>query len=173
MKKLIFAAISLLAVFAWTSSIANKMESTLPTKGLMYVQTAAAADITAIPNQSNTYKLTLKTVNPYVTYFADSPSRVTGMLPTEDFVNFWAPGKHNFSETAPNASLVAYSKTLVNNKHMIQSAIRLTHPEYDAKTQTLTYIFHCLPGKENVRLPDLAKYTQVALFVDPCITCTF
>jgi len=49
--------------------------------------------------------LTLQELAPTTLFFSDRPDRVTGHIPTEEFVESWGQGKNSFAEDPPNAVL--------------------------------------------------------------------
>jgi hypothetical protein len=50
-------------------------------------------------------KLTLEDLAPTTLFFSDRPDRVTGHIPTEEFVQSWDQGKNSFAADPPNAVL--------------------------------------------------------------------
>jgi hypothetical protein len=50
-------------------------------------------------------KLTLEHLAPTTLFFSDRPDRVTGHIPTEEFVQSWDQGKNSFAADPPNAVL--------------------------------------------------------------------
>jgi len=82
---------------------------------------AGAAEIEALFAQSATgmsYKegrLTLSGISPTTLMFSDRPQRVTGHLPTEEFLDSWGEGEDSFADDPPNAVLSTFSKDEVND----------------------------------------------------------
>lgn len=133
----------------------------------LLVQIAHSAEIKAVPNQRNTYELTLKGVSPYVTYFANRPMRVSGAISNVKFTNNWSKA---FKKDAPNADLVGVEDSLLHPKYLNYS-IELTHMEYNATGKTFHYTVHLLSGN-NKTLPAKLKLNNAALFIDGfCLTC--
>lgn len=164
--------LSLLILFYGSLAFATITKTNSNQPEFLFVQTAGSAIVSAVPNKKNTYILILKNVNPYVTYFTERPNRIAGLMPLEEFLKYWQEGKNNFSKNIPNASLVAYHKKKFKGKQLVQHVIELTAPTYNANKKTVTYIIHDLGGDGNT-LPMLARYSQIALFVDQaCMSCT-
>lgn len=84
-------------------------------------QIAAAEEIDALFAQSAagmSYKdgrLTLNGIGPTTLMFSDRPQRVTGHVPTEEFLDSWGDGDNSFAEDPPNAVLSIFSEDEVND----------------------------------------------------------
>jgi len=60
-------------------------------------------------------RLTLSGVAPTTLMFSDRPKRVTGHLPTEEFLDSWGDGQDSFADDPPNAVLSIFSEEEVND----------------------------------------------------------
>jgi len=60
-------------------------------------------------------RLILKGIAPTTLMFADRPQRVTGHIPTEDFLDSWGEGDDSFADDPPNAVLSTFSDQEVND----------------------------------------------------------
>jgi hypothetical protein len=84
-------------------------------------QAAQADEIEALFVQSAagmTYengRLTLIDVAPTTLMFSDRPQRVTGHIPTEEFLDSWGDGDDSFADDPPNAVLSTFSEEEVND----------------------------------------------------------
>ena len=84
-------------------------------------QTAQADEIEALFVQSaggmayHDGRLTLNGVAPTTLMFSDRPQRVTGHVPTEEFLDSWGDGDDSFADDPPNAVLSTFSEDEVND----------------------------------------------------------
>jgi hypothetical protein len=84
-------------------------------------QVASADEIEALFVQSaagmayENGRLTLLGVAPTTLMFADRPQRVTGHVPTEEFLDSWGEGENSFADDPPNAVLSTFSEDEVND----------------------------------------------------------
>lgn len=60
-------------------------------------------------------RLRLQGVSPATLFFSDRPDRVTGHIPTSDFVAEWAVGDDSFADNPPNAVLSLFTDDEVND----------------------------------------------------------
>jgi hypothetical protein len=75
----------------------------------MFAQTAAGLSI----NLDG--RITLEGVSASTLYFSDRPDRLTGHIPTDEFVSGWGEGPDNFAEDPPNALLSIFEQNEVND----------------------------------------------------------
>ncbi len=137
----------------------------------LFVQSANRVKIEVNKKHPHTYKITLKNVNPYVTYFSDRPNRETNTMSTEKFIRLWHRKGDNLSKNPPNADLVATQVGFFSDHKLINFVVELTEPHYDPKAKTLTYIAKPLKGST---LPPIHSVTlhHVFLFIDDvCLSC--
>ena len=84
-------------------------------------QVAQADEIEALfvqTAQSMAYdggRLTLNGVAPTTLMFSDRPQRVTGHVPTEEFLDSWGDGDDSFADDPPNAVLSTFHEEEVND----------------------------------------------------------
>ncbi|MDH3683202.1 MAG: hypothetical protein OEV40_25030 [Acidimicrobiia bacterium] len=60
-------------------------------------------------------RITLEGVSPLTLFFSDRPYRLTGHLPTDEFVANWGSGTDSFAATPPNALLSLFEGDTVND----------------------------------------------------------
>ena len=51
-------------------------------------------------------RVTMKGVSGTTLFFSDRPYRVTGHIPTDEFIGYWGQGDDSFANDPPNATLV-------------------------------------------------------------------
>lgn len=59
--------------------------------------------------------LTLQGVAPTTLLFSDRPERITGHIPSKDFLSSWGEGDNSFAEDPPNAVLSMFTKDEVHD----------------------------------------------------------
>lgn len=126
------------------------------------------------PGESGTYLLTLTGAAASTTYFSDRPERITGLAPTQMFLD--ALG---FSpQDPPNAALVTQTEAGVQDVLVIE----LLNPVYDAAAGTLAYDARVLADYGERGLAYLAQqqtdyelaatFGAGSLFIDDCPNST-
>ena len=60
-------------------------------------------------------RLTLTGVSPTTLMFSDRPQRVTGHVPSEEFLDSWGDGDDSFADDPPNAVLSTFHEEEVND----------------------------------------------------------
>ena len=85
-------------------------------------------------------RLTLNGIAPTTLMFSDRPQRVTGHVPTEEFLDSWGDGDNNFADDPPNAVLSIFSEDEVNDVVIV-----LQDPALDAGN--LSYQVEILDGE--------------------------
>lgn len=65
--------------------------------------------------------ITLTGVSSTTLFFSDRPYRVTGHLPTGEFVSSWGAGDDSFAEDPPNAVLSLFEDEVVNDVVVVLS----------------------------------------------------
>lgn len=135
MKNRIIAA-CLLSIFGLLLSATSQAAAqALPKKcQVLFVQVAKSGELKADPQQPNTYCLTLKTVEPFTSYFTDRPNRLTGLMPTSNFVAIWQNG--DIKRTPPN---VAMETSNLKNGQRVNQVLELSNPIYDAQNHQISY----------------------------------
>jgi hypothetical protein len=138
-------------------------------KAYLFVHSAVAATFSTNQDKQH-HTLVLHQVNPYLTYFSERPERESGSLKIEKFLGLWKKkNKNSFSKDAPNAVVQGSLKTAGNT--LVNYAVELIHPKYDATTKTLTYTIKPLAGA-TTPLPNAIELQQVTLFIDDvCLSC--
>ena len=72
-------------------------------------------------------RITLHGVSATTLFFSDRPYRLTGHVPTEDFVSQWGLGDDNFAEDPPNALLSIFEEDAVNDVVVILTEPKLSN----------------------------------------------
>ena len=70
--------------------------------------------------------LTLKGLAPTTLMFSDRPDRVTGHVPSEEFLDSWGEGENSFADDPPNAVLSIFQEEEVHDVVVV-----LSEPELD------------------------------------------
>jgi len=132
---------------------------------VLFVQTASNAQLQPLNVQKRTFKLTMKSPNPYVSFFSERPERVTGIMPIQNYLNNWTDnGSNSFKKSPPNVALEALSNTTQSGDKHLHLMGTISNPQYDSQNKTLTYQFKLLsPIKPALKNQELA-YT--VLFID-------
>jgi len=135
---------------------------------VFFIQTARAAKIMPIPNKPNQYKLTLKRVDPYLSFIADRPKRVSGLITIKDLFNIWNYGPNNFNNTHPNVAVETTLKKIAGHhvakvkKMSIMGT--LSNPQYNHKKDSMTYTFTLL--NKNQMFTNKVKLGYTVIFID-------
>lgn len=128
---------------------------------LLFVLSANKAILSPNKHKPNTYTLTLINPDKQVSFFADRPSRVDGMLPIQQFAKDWVKGKNSFAKDAPNAALRG---GLHDKTRGVAYNFELEYPKYNAEQNTLTYTLIPLAGQK--KITSTIYMNKVSLFVD-------
>lgn len=138
-----------------------KTQTTSHKSSLLFVLAAPEGKISA---QGQETTLTLKPIQ-HVMYFSDRPNRVSGGMPVQKFLASWKNGGNNsFQNDAPNAALIAAldSDKVTDNYHN-DSFIVLSKPQYDAKSNALSFSVAPLDKRTTIKVESLK---ETVLFVD-------
>jgi len=130
--------LAVVALLAFMATYAQGQEGTMDAPGmsLLFVQNAQG-----VSYDSNSNVLTLESVSPVVTFFADRPYRVAGHVLMPGFIALWNEGEDSFAEDPPNASLSVFDGTTVQ-----AVVVELSNPQFH--NQQLTYtVVRVLDGK--------------------------
>jgi hypothetical protein len=162
-------------------------------KSFMILQCAQEARIEQIADKPNSYMLTLKNINPNVSYITQKPLKKTGVMPNERYLQEWnGQGKNSLNNNPPKAFLHgllepkkdkpdangktnAKSKAKINQPtpepNMVNVAFQLSEPRLDTKTSTMTYVINSLEGRDNSISPTTLRYITVFIDAIPCASC--
>ena len=66
-------------------------------------------------------RLTLAGVSATTLFFSDRPYRVTGHIPTDEFIGYWGKGDDSFAADPPNALLTMFEDDAVNDVVVVLS----------------------------------------------------
>lgn len=122
---------------------------------MMFVQIANSGTI--VEHDEGIYTLVLHEVSPQAIYFSDDPSRTTGHMATDEFVNLWNGDELNFA-TTPHAAIT----TLNADEGVL--IVELLNPSYDAETMTLEYVVQVVLDDVS---EGLSHYTDVTDTIIP------
>jgi hypothetical protein len=138
----------------------------------LFEQTFDAGTWAPKPGEDGTYTLTLTGAAANTTYFSDRPERITGLAPTQQFLD----GLGFTPENPPNAALVIQT----DDGEQDILIIELLDPVYDPATATLTYDARVLADYGERGLAFLAQqqsdydapetFGQGSLFIDDCVS---
>jgi hypothetical protein len=140
----------------------------------LFVQTFDAGSWEAKAGEEGTFVLTLTGAAANTTYFSDRPERITGLAPTQPFLD----GLGFTSENPPNAAIVAQTESGEQDVLVVQ----LFNPVYDATAATLVYDARVLANYGERGLAHLAQqqrdyelaasFGEGSLFIDDCADST-
>lgn len=99
----------------------------------LYVQTATGMSYV-------NGKLTLHSLAPTTLFFSDRPDRITGHVPSQEFVGSWGKGKDSFASDPSNAALSIFHPDGVSDVVVV-----LAHPKLEGGD--LTYTVEILDGE--------------------------
>jgi hypothetical protein len=132
---------------------------------VLFVQSSQTAMITPIKGKTGEYTLTLKKTDPFVSFFADRPNRVTGLIPMNQYLSEWkVAGQKGFKTNPPNVALESMTQGDLHQAptHLIGT---LTLPKYDANTGDISYTFQLI-GKDGTKITDTMQLGYTVLFID-------
>lgn len=84
--------------------------------------------------------LTLNGLAPTTLMFSDRPDRVTGHVPSEEFLDSWGEGENSFADDPPNAVLSIFQEAEVHDVVVV-----LSEPELDG--DRMSYSVTILDGE--------------------------
>lgn len=115
-----------------------------------YLFAQSAAGVELAPDGS---RLTMSGVSSTTLFFSDRPDRVTGHIPTSDFVAEWGSGDDSFADVPPNAVL-----SLLEGDEVIDVVVVLRDPLLD--DGDLSYEIEVIDGEL------VATEGPASLFID-------
>jgi hypothetical protein len=140
----------------------------------LFVQTFDAGSWAPKPGEDGTFILTLTGAAAQTTYFSDRPERITGLTPTQPFLDTLG----FTAEHPPNAAIVAQTEGGEQDVLVVQ----LFNPVYDAAATTLVYEARVLANYGRRGLAHLAQqqadyelaasFGEGSLFIDDCADST-
>ena len=150
----------------------SMLDSNKPNAEYLFVESADKVYIKVDNSKDGTYTITLKNVDPLVTYFSDRPIRNAGELTVDKFLEIWQNDSNDsFKKNPPNAVLHAKKGDLFTDEHVFNFAIELSNPVYNKKERSLTFVAKPLPGNIDP-MPNSITLHHVSLFIDSvCLTC--
>ena len=66
-------------------------------------------------------RLTLDGIAPTTILFSDRPDRITGHIPSEEFLDSWGEGDNSFADDPPNAVLSTFTEDEINDVVVVLS----------------------------------------------------
>jgi hypothetical protein len=151
------------------ATAATPTPTPIDTTQYLLVQHSASATLTHQAGEK-TFTITLQDVSPYIAYFSDRPNRKAGTMSMEAFLKFWENNaEKGFKNDPPNAYFNAMEVGTPNSKEVKNFSVELTNPQYDPKTNTLSYTAQPLAGME---IPNFNSLNFITLFIDDvCLSC--
>ncbi len=138
----------------------------------LFIETAQTGDMQKDTTQDNTYIITLKNVDPWVTYFSNVPERITGFMPLQDFVQLLARETQTKYQAGLNSGLIAFANAKEKTGKMSRYILSIKQPEFDPATQTLILKAHIVPGAQKDPIPKEVDFHHISLFIDSiCASC--
>lgn len=132
----------------------------------LFIEVASGGTLQKDKN-SNELLLTLKGVEPHVTYFSNVPVREAGFMSLQDF-NKSMNEEIKSHPAGLNSGLIA----LDDKDKTLKYALSLRDPRYDAENKTITFLAKFIPGSKKLTLSDSVNFQHVALFIDDvCASC--
>lgn len=142
----------------------NKQKSrTRGAKRFMLTQKAEQAQIEMHPDDDESLLITLKNVDPLVTYYKVEPNRNYGILSIKQYMWYCHFGKSMFSKDNPRGALGYLSFQDEKKEDSLSfNVFQLNKPKYNRKTRSLTYQVDALPGF----IIDKLEFGDVILTID-------
>jgi hypothetical protein len=81
----------------------------------MFAQTSSGVSV------GSDGRVTLTGVSSTTLFFSDRPYRVTGHIPTDEFIGYWGEGDDSFANDPPNALLTMFEDDAVNDVVVVLS----------------------------------------------------
>jgi hypothetical protein len=81
----------------------------------MFAQTSSGVSV------GSDGRITLTGVSSTTLFFSDRPYRVTGHIPTDEFIGYWGEGDDSFANDPPNALLTMFEDDAVNDVVVVLS----------------------------------------------------
>ena len=82
-------------------------------------------------------QLRLNGIGPTTLMFSDSPDRVTGHVPTEEFLDSWGDGDDSFADDPPNAVLSVFTEEEVHGVVVVLSEPALNGDQWSYSVEIL------------------------------------
>ena len=136
------------------------------TREVSFVQSARSAILIPVAGKPGEYIVKLKTAEPYISFFADRPSHVTGLISVKDYLSKWEiSGDKGFKGKPPNIALE--SMMFDKNKQLIPVHFigALSQPQYNSKNAIMTYRLQVL-GSDNSKFTKQQRLGYTVLFID-------
>jgi hypothetical protein len=105
----------------------------------MFAQTATGVSIA-----DGRVKLT--GVSPTTLFFSDRPHRLTGHVPTDEFIAQWGDGDDSFATDPPNALLSLFETNYVNDVVLVLSDPMISNGDLSYAVQVTDGDLHPSPG---------------------------
>lgn len=171
MKKYLTRLLGLCILFLPVFVFANSQVPGKPNLTVLFIQNSEKGTLTPIKGKQGYYQLELKGVREYTAFFSDRPARITGLYPTQKFVDNWDHNHraNSFNKIPPNVALTGIKSGLFHNQ-IANIILQLSNPVYSPKEQKLVYTAHLLSGE---KAPESLKtLNHVVLFIDSfCASC--
>lgn len=123
----------------------EKTEEVVSDAKFTFTQTAKGAILKKLGTRGY-YTLTLYNANPYLTYYAERPKRISGLASVDNFIKNWKVGENNFHMNNPNLLLTAATIDGVTNNGSTFYLMTCSTPEYNMQKGILSYVVKPLPA---------------------------
>jgi len=158
MKQVILVCGFLSSIVLAGCSTAQEQKTNVEQPHWLFVIHANNGKVTQTP--SGEYTLTLYPVK-NVNGFTDRPNRQVKTLTASQFTQLWAQGPDNFKQDHPNAAMSAILDK--NNRVASDEMVTLKQPNYNIKTQSISFVIQKMSKQEIIQAEKL-RYTT--LFID-------
>lgn len=164
----LLSVLMLIGCLSATNSFATTMQPGTKLR-VFFIQTAKAAKLTTVQGKSNTYTLKMRHVDPYLSFLADRPKRISGLITINDLLKIWNYGPNNFSNTHPNVAIESTLPSKMPKGQMKKISIlgTLSYPKYNSKNDSMTYTLTTF----NTKLPQTTtiKLGYTVIFIDSAL----
>ncbi len=124
-----------------------------------FVVHAQQGKVVKMPDTS--FQLQFNPVKQQVIYFSDRPKRITGSISVAKFLSIWSTGQDSLKADHPNGSIGVLSSELQTTNAVAYGALVISHPSYDAASNTLSFTIKPLKGSLSEE-----KMKYLTIFID-------
>lgn len=136
------------------------------TREVSFVQSARSAVLIPMAGKQGEYIVKLKTAEPYISFFADRPSHVTGLISLKEYLTKWEiSGDKGFKGKPPNIALESMMFDKNNQLIPVHFIGTLSEPQYNSKHSTMSYRLQVL-GTDNSKFSKQQQLGYTVLFID-------
>lgn len=136
------------------------------TREVSFVQSARSAVLMPVAGKQGEYIVKLKTAEPYVSFFAERPSHVTGLISLKDYLSKWEiSGDKGFKGKPPNIALESMMFDKNNQLIPVHFIGTLSDPQYNSKHAIMSYRLQVM-GADNSKFTKQQRLGYTVLFID-------